>query len=312
MFTEAQNLAIVETQLDGVFYQNFEDYYTDAPSRATAQTGDLFKPLETEHAAYIQEVFKGSPFFPAIGEVTNVPLSTPQVANKQTISVLDFAQGIELSKDLFDDNLHGVWSRTVEDFALKARRTQDYNAFGIFRGYITTTLTADGVAFGSTAHPLIGGGTVSNLNTGAGSVLSSTSFNTAIVQLAQQKDQAGVVLGCSPSIVLVPTPLLTLAIQITDSALVNDTANNAVNVYRSAYGIKVYTSPYMDNVSGGSDTYWFLIAKNHSITRLVRQGIETSLRPWQMSNNRTYLYQANYREAYFVSDYSGVICNAGV
>lgn len=312
MFDEAQQLAITRTELDGVFYQNFDDYYTDAPSRATAQTADLFKPLETEHSAYIQEVYKGSPLFPAIGEVSNVPLSTPHVANKQTISVLDFAQGIEISKDLFDDNLHGVWAKTVEDFALKARRTQDFSAFGIFRGYITTTLTADGVAFGSAAHPLIAGGTVSNLNTGAGSALSTTSFNTAIVQLAQQKDQAGVVLGCSPSMIVVPTPLLTLAIQITESALVSDTANNALNVYRSAYGIKVLTSPYMDAVSGGSDTYWFLIAKNHSITRLIRQGIQTSLRSWEMSNNRTYFYQANYREAYFVSDYSGVICNAGV
>ena len=40
---------------------------------------------------------------------------------------------------------------------------------------------------------------------------------------------------------------------------------------------------------------------------LIRQGIETALRPWQYSNNRSYLYQGNFRENYFVPDYAGAV-----
>ena len=301
MFTESQNFAIVQTELDSVFYQNF-DYDSGFPGIATANTAAIFKPLQTEHAAYIEEVFAGSGLFPAIGEAQAVPLSTPKVANKLTTYIKDFAQGVEISKNLFDDNMHGVWSKTVADLAMVARVTQDDNAFSLFRGAFTTTLTADGNALCST-HTLLKVATVTNNST---PTLSPSSLNTAIIALRQQKNQAGVILGNVPSILLVPTALFKKATEITESALLADTANNNINVYRSAYGITVYTSPYLDDAAGGSDTAWFLLSKNHGVTRLIRQGIQTSLRDWSISNNRTYFYQANFREAVYVADYVGV------
>lgn len=306
MFTEAQNFAIVQTELDGVFYQKF-DYDATTPGIATARTAELFKPLETTHASYIAEVFKGSGLFPKIGETQAVPTSTPAVANKQTTIVSDFASGIEISKNLFDDNMHGVYSQMVADFANVARVTQDQNAFGIFRNAFTTTLTADGAALCST-HTLIGGGTQVNNDTG---VLSVDNLNGAIVGLRQQKNQAGVILGNVPAILLVPSKLFKKAIEITESALIADSADNNVNVYRSAYGMKVMTSPWLDNVAGGSDTAWFLLSNNHSVTRLIRQGVQTALRDWMYSNNRTYFYQANFREEVFVYDYVGIWGSTG-
>jgi phage major head subunit gpT-like protein len=307
MFTEAQNFAIVQTELDSVFYQNF-DYDTNYPSIATARTAELFKPLQTNHAAYIEEIYKGSGLFPIIGETQSVPISTPKVANKLTTYVKDFAQGVELSKNLFDDNMHGVWSKTVADFAMVARVSQDDNAFKLFRNAFTTSLTADGAAVISTAHTLLDGETLSNVVTGA---LDSDTLNNAIIALRQQKNQAGVILGNVPSILLVSSTKFKKAIELTESALIADNANNAINVYRSAYGLTVYTSPYLDAVAGGSDTAWFLLSRNHSVTRLIRQGIQTNLRDWAMSNNRTYFYQANFREEVYAPDYVGIVGSTG-
>ncbi len=291
MFTEAQNFAVVQTQLDSVFYQNF-DYDATFPSIATANTAAIFKPLQITHAAYIEQIFKGSGLFPVIGETQTVPQSTPHVANQLTTYIKDFAQGIEISKNLFDDNMHGVWAKAVSDFAMVARVTQDQNAFG--------------------AHVLLSGITQSNqikvaqTNT-ATTALDPTTLYTGIVMLRQQKNQAGVILGNVPSVLLVPSALYKHAVEITDSALIADSANNNINVYRSAYGITIYTSPYIDAVAGGSDTAWFLLSRNHNVTRLIRQGIETSLRDWSVSNNRTYFYQANFREAVYASDYVGAV-----
>ncbi len=156
----------------------------------------------------------------------------------------------------------------------------------------------------SASHVLIGGGTVSNLISGA---LSDTTINTAIVALREQKDQSGVILGGVPSILLVPSKLFKLACQLTDSALVADNANNAINVYRSMYGFKVMSSPYLGAAAGGSDTAWWMLTPQHSVSRLVRQGVETALRPWQYSNNRSYLYQGNFRESIFCPDYAGIV-----
>lgn len=101
MFNEAANLAITRTELDAVFFQNFE-YDANNPGVATAQTAAIFRPIEIEHSAWIQSINKGSGMFSIIGETQTVPLSTPRVTNKQTTLVKDFAESIEISKDLFD------------------------------------------------------------------------------------------------------------------------------------------------------------------------------------------------------------------
>lgn len=307
MFTEAQNFAIVQTELDGVFYQNF-DFSNATPGMASAQTGEIFKVLNTTHAAYIEEIYKGSELFGVTSETGAVSLTTPKVANKLTTYVTDFTKGVELSKNLFDDNMHGVWSKTVADLAIKARITQDDKAFSFFRNAFTTSLTADGAAF-IASHTLIGGGTQTNVVSGA---LTTTTLNTGIIALAEQKDQAGVIMGNQPAILLVPVALFKHALEITQSALIADSGNNNLNVYRSAYGITVYTSPYLGATAGGSDTAWFLLARNHAVTRLVRQGIQTSLRDWTYSNNRTYFYQANFRETVYSPDYVGAVGSTGL
>ncbi len=304
MFTEAQNFSIVQTELDKVFFQQF-DYNETFPGVAHATTAEIFKPQETTHAAWIQSINKGSGLFPAVGETQTVPLSTPHVTNKQTTQILTFAQGIDISKQLFDDNMHGVWAEDVRDFAVQARNTQDYTAFSLFRLGFTTALTADGVSIFNASHPLIGGGTQSNTATGAGSALSPTSLNTGIVSLQEQKNQAGVITGNAPAVLLVPPALWKHAREITDSALIADSAQNNVNVFRSALGITVWTSHWLGTAAGGSDTAWFLLARRHGFTRLIRQGLETALTDWRYSNDLTYRYQANFRENYFCADYAG-------
>ena len=78
------------------------------------------------------------------------------------------------------------------------------------------------------------------------------------------------------------------------------------------YGIEVVSSPYLDSVAGGSDTAWFLLSKNHAVMRLLRQGIQTGLRDWTMSNDRSYFYQANFREEVYCADWAGLVGSTGL
>ena len=313
MFTEAQNFSLVQTELDEVFKQNYEASLP--PSYATAMTAEIFKVTDTTHSAYIGTIHKGPGLFSKIGEVATVPSYTAKVANKWTVTISDFAQGIDISKDLFDDDIHGEWQNQVSELAIMARRTQDFNAFKIFRGAFTTTLSADGSALiGS--HTLIGGGTTNNeivaADVGAAtSVLNSSSFNISMKRMAEVKSQAGVPLQCVGNVLLVPPALYATARQVAVSALVPDNANNAVNVFSMDYSIKVYQSVFAGTASPdglGSDTAWFLMdSSRHAVRRFVRQGVVTSLRDWSMSNNRTYYYQANFREEVFAPDYIGLV-----
>lgn len=314
MFTETQNFSLVQTELDEVFRQNYEASLP--PSYATAMTGEIFKVTDTTHAAYIGTIHKGPGLFSKIGEVQAVPSYVAKVANKWTVTIADFAEGIEVSKNLFDDDIHGEWQSQVADLAIMARRTQDFNAFKIFRGAFSTTLTADGVSLVNAAHVLIGGGTTSNQITAAvagaaTSALTTSSFNSGMTLLAQMKSQSNVPLQCVGDTLLVPPALYVTARQIAVSALVPENGNNAVNVFSIDYSVKVYQSVYMGSASpdgNGSDTAWFILdSKRHTVRRFVRQGIQTALRGWEMSNNRTYYYQANFREEVFAPDYIGLV-----
>jgi phage major head subunit gpT-like protein len=314
MFTEAQNFSLVQTQLDEVFRQSYEDSLP--PSYATAMTTEVFRVTDTTHAAYIGTIHKGPGLFSKIGEVQAVPSYQAKVANQWTVTIADFAEGIEVSKNLFDDDIHGEWQAQVADLAVMARRTQDFNAFKIFRGAFTTTLTADGVSFINTAHALIGGGTTSNQVTAAAagtptSALTSTTFNFGMKLLAEQKSQSNVPLQCVGDTLLVAPALYVTARQIATSALVPENGNNAVNVFTMDYSIKVFQSVFLGTASPdglGSDTAWFLLdSKRHAIRRFVRQGVQTAMRDWTMSNNRTYYYQANFREEVYVPDYIGAV-----
>lgn len=310
MFTEAQNFSLVQTELDEVFRQSLET--TTPPSWATAMTAEIFKVTNTTHAAYIGTIHKGPGLFSKIGETATVPNATAKVGNKWTVTISAFAEGITISKDLFDDDIHGEWQSQVQEFAIMARRTQDYNAFSIFRGAFTTTLTADGAALIG-AHTTLSGGTTNNqilaADVGAATTaLTTSSFNVAMKRLAEVKSQAGVPLQCVGDLLLVPCALYTTARQIAVSALVPENANNGVNVFSLDYAVKVYQTVWIGASVGGSDTAWFLMdSKRHAIRRFVRQGIITNLRDWGMSNNRTYYYQANFREEVYAPDYIGLV-----
>lgn len=190
-----------------------------------------------------------------------------------------------------------------------ARVTQDTTGFGLFRGAFTTTLTPDGVAWISASHVTLSGAVVSNLVTGP---LTPTTLNTATVSLREQKNQRGVIRGSILKYLVVSPAGFKNACEITQSVLVSDSGNNAVNIYRSLMGIEVMTSPYLGAAAGGSDTAWFALSQYHGVKRVIRQGVQTALTSWEYSDNRTYRYQGNFRETYFVADYAGAVGSTGL
>jgi hypothetical protein len=180
--------------------------------------------------------------------------------------VSEFAKSIDVPRTFQADAKFGVVNKLVKDMAINAIKTRDRNAFGIFRNAFTTTVfkTNDGAALVSSAHKNLNGDTITNKLTTA---LTEVSLNNAIVLLAEMKAQDGVVTGSVPATLLVPPRIYKLACEITKSTLRSGTPNNDANVYSDIYQLEVLTSPYLGLASGGSDTAWFLLGRNHSINR---------------------------------------------
>lgn len=308
--TDSLNSLVVKTEIDEVFLQKFNLRDTD-PMVATVTTVEIFKPATLDNAAHIEAVLSGGGgYWDEKGEEEQVELTSPRVTNKVTYYAVTFAKGIELSKEFWDDNMHGTWTKTVSAFATNARLTRERTGFGLYRNAFTTTLTADGVPFIDTAHVLIDGGTQSN-QLANNPPLNTTAIDSGITLMGEMKSQDGVIQGSSPRVLLVPMKLAKKAMEETQSTLTSETATNAINVYSSTYGLKVFKSPYLGAAAGGSDTAWFLLGDNHAVTRYVREDISTTLVDWRFSPNDNYVYKGRYREVYGVVDYVDAVGSLG-
>lgn len=305
-FSSALNPNVVKTALDDVFDPEFNG--DKAPNIATAETAAVFKQDTASSSAVIMELFGGSGAWEQTAEEQDLPLGTPRITNTKTFSVVKFAKAIDIPKEFFDDNKHGSYEMMVRNFARRARTTRDKNAFAIFRGAFATATTSDAAYLCSDSHTNINGDTVDNLLT---ATLSESSLNDAIVMLAEQKSQDGEIDGQVPSTLVVPAKLYKTACEICESELRSGTGDNDMNVYSDKYGIKIFTSPYLGAAAGGSDTAWFLLSDNHSITRWVRESVNTNLVPYENSRNDVYTYKGRFREVVGAMSYEGIVGSSG-
>lgn len=306
--SSAMNPNVVKTALDMVLMPEFS--IKDHPQIGSALTPEIFNQEETDKAAEITELFKGSGYWDQRSEEQNVPGGTPRVTNQQTHSVLNFAKSLDIPKNFFDDDQHSVVKMAIRDMGQNARVTRDNHAMGMFRDGFTgaTYTTSDSVALFSNSHANINGDTVDNLGTAA---LAPTSLETGIVALMTQLAQDGTIKGHTANTLVVPPELFKEAIEITESQLISDSSDNAVNWVSSKFGLKVFTSPYLGAAAGGSATAWFLLAKNHSLMRWERQAMETSLVDWVYQRNNNYIYKGEYREVYGAISYDGIWASNG-
>lgn len=301
------NPNVVKTALDKVFYPEFDG--DRSPGLATAMTPDIFKQETIDRASITQEVFKGTGYWETRDEEEDVPMATPRVGDQITHVVSEFAQSVDIPKRFFDDEQHSVVNNMVRDMARTGQLTRDRNAFAIYRGAFSTTLTADGVSLISASHVNLAGDTVDNTVSGA---LTGPTLNDGIVALMEQVGQDSTIRGHVPMALLVAPAGFKNASELVDSELIADSPDNDINVFSSKYGIRIWQSPFLGAAAGGSDTAWFLLARNHSVTRWVREAMSTDLVDWRFQRNNVYIYKASFREVLGALTYEGIVGSTGV
>jgi hypothetical protein len=303
------NPDVVKTALDDVFYAQFDGEMS--PHLADATTSDILKQATVDRSALIWEQYKGVGMWDTIQEEEDLPSTTPRVDNQKTFPVIEFAKSVDIPRNFFDDEMHEVVNNTIRDFAETARITRDSKSIEIFRDAFAGSLytTADGATIVSDSHTNLNGDTIDNKITGG---LSPDTLNEAIVKLAEQKAQDGTIRGHIPATLFVPLALFKTAVEVTESTLLADTAENNKNWVSSKYGIRLYTSPFLGAAAGGSDSAWFLLGKNHSIYRWVRRPLDTTLTDWRLQRNNNYIYKGSFREMVGAMSYEGIVGSTGL
>jgi hypothetical protein len=77
-------------------------------------------------------------------------------------------------------------------------------------------------------------------------------------------------------------------------------------------GLQIFQSPFLGAAQGGSDTAWFLLSRNHSLYRWVRQALNLDLVDYKTQRNNNYIYKGEYREVVGAISYEGLCGSTGL
>lgn len=302
-------LNLVKTGLDKLFNQ------------ATMQIANVGKATATHPLVFVQEtapevaavnttIIGGGGYF---GQSTDDVPATKDAAKRayatRSSQVVNFFENLPISRTFMQDQQLSAVSKAVQQFALAWKASQDRNAFLVYNNGFTSQTTIDGVALFSNSHVNLNGDTVDNLETGA---LANDTLNTTIVSLRGQVNQTGVLAGYEPKFLLCSSTLHQSAMQIAKSVLRAGTGNNDLNYYSELYpGMEVLYSPFLDLAQGGSNTQYFVGGFTHGVTRFEREGLSTTLVPWQYQASDQYLYKMRAREVVDSIDFNGLVGSTG-
>ena len=305
-FTSGLNSAVVKTELDDVFYQQFNA--AQHPNDASVETVQIFKQDTADSSAVILEIFKGVGSFESRNEEQDVPSASPRINNKKTVSIVDYDKVVYVPKMFFDDNKHGSYEAMITNFGRRARTTKNRDGFGVLRGSHATYQTADAAYIISDAHTALSGDTIDNKLTG---VLDDSSLEDGIQKLYEQEAQDGEIDGHLAETLVVPAALYPDAVELTGSLGQVNTMDNNLNVFSAKYNIFIGTSAYLGAAAGGSDVFWWLLSETHSLTRWVRESVWTGLVDFMYDPKNRYQYKGGYRESVACISYEGILGSDG-
>jgi hypothetical protein len=149
--------------------------------------------------------------------------------NHETIAL-----GFSITEEAIEDNLYDSLSaRYTKALARAMAYTKQTKAAAILNnGFDTDYPGGDGVALFSASHPLVGGGTNSNIPSTPAD-LNETSLEAAVIQIAAWTDERGLLIAAKPKKLVVPPSLMFVATRLLETELRVSTADNDINAIKS-------------------------------------------------------------------------------
>lgn len=292
---------LLEPGLRAVFF----NAYDEMPE----QYSKIFKIKKSEKAA---EHELGMGAFKAwterVNEVDNVTYQKIQQGLERVYTHKEFASGFAVGKRLYEDEQYGIINEMASDLGFAGRTKVETdaatvlnNAFSANVGGTGASAIYDTKALCASDHPLVEGGTASNLVTGA---LSDSKLKEAITLMRAAVDEAGKKIVLSPDTLIVPPQLEWLALELTKSTHKPGTDYNDINTLAGRLKVMVYD--YLTD----TDAWFILDSKRHKLSFYWR--IKPEFAMSKDSDNFVSKYNGRMRYSYGVSDWRGIVGSAGV
>jgi hypothetical protein len=149
--------------------------------------------------------------------------------NHETIAL-----GFSLTEEAIEDNLYDSLSaRYTKALARAMAYTKQTKAAAVLNnGFDTDYPGGDGQPLFSASHPLVSGGTNSNIPAVA-TDLNETALENAVIQIAAWTDERGLLIAAKPKKLVIPPSLQFVATRLLETELQVNTADNNINAIKS-------------------------------------------------------------------------------
>jgi hypothetical protein len=149
--------------------------------------------------------------------------------NHETIAL-----GFSLTEEAIEDNLYDSLSaRYTKALARGMAYTKQIKSANVLNnGFNSSYAGGDGQPLFSASHPLVSGGTNSNIPSTPAD-LNETSLENAVIQIAQWTDERGLLIAAKPKKLVIPVQLQFVATRLLETELRVGTNDNDINALKN-------------------------------------------------------------------------------
>jgi hypothetical protein len=218
------------------------------------------------------------------------------------------AQGFSLTEEAIEDNLYDSLSaRYTKALARSMAYTKQVKAAAVLNNGFTSGYNGgDGQPLFSSSHPLVSGGTNSNIPTTPAD-LNETSLEAAVIQISLWTDERSLLIAAKPRKLIVPPALQFVATRLLETELRVGTNDNDINALKNNGSIP---EGYAINHFLTDTNAWFLTTDvPNGMKHFVRVPLQQSMDgDFDTGNVR---YKSRERYSFGWSDPLGMYGSAG-
>ena len=218
------------------------------------------------------------------------------------------ALAFALTEEAVEDNLYDkISTRYTKALARSMANTKQVKGSNVLNNSTTGGATAggDGVALLSAAHPTLSGNQTNLLGTAAD--LNETSLETALIEIANMKDERGLKIALRGMKLILPVNLQFVAERLLNSAGRVGTADNDINAIKSM-GM-VPQGYVINNFLTDTDAWYVKTDAPNGLKHFNRAPIRTAMEgDFDTGNVR---YKARERYSFGWSDWRGIFGTPG-
>jgi len=237
---------------------------------------EIYETESSERSFEEETKLSGFSQAPVKNEGNSIAYDNAQEAWTARYTHETIALGFSLTEEAVEDNLYDTLSaRYTKSLARAMAYTKQVKAANVLNnGFTAAFAGGDGQPLFSNAHPLVSGGTNSNIPTVAAD-LNETSLENAVIQIAAWTDERGLLIAAKPRKLIIPPALQFVATRLLETELRVGTTDNDVNALKNNGSIP---EGYAINHFLTDTNAWFLTTDvPNGMKHFVRAPLTTSM-----------------------------------